>query len=206
MALNRGMARRGTRAKAKKKAQRRVPERRGRGRPPVHEESWRKTTVVLFDRQIAELDQLARTMRDKHGSGPTRAEIIRAVVDGVLSSPLNLVKASAETEIRSMVARRLAKPAATRKKQAAKPAAPEPVAERAEEAPVSLAEEAARLRGRAEAIRKENPSPKLEDYRKRGRPMEYQPALERWMEVMRTVDAFEDAAYRLGQAAAQPTN
>jgi len=209
------MARKKARVRVRKKAKRkkakgRASGRRGRGRPPVHEESWRKTTVVLFDRQIAELDELAGAMRAKHGSGPTRAEIIRGVVDGVLSSPLNLAKASAETEIRSLVTQRLKRSPAKRKARAEKPHAerahpPEPTAteaaarEPAQAAPVSLGEEAARLRQRAAAIRQENPTPKLEEYRKRGRPMEYQSDKERWVDVMKIVDALEGAAYRLKQ-------
>ncbi len=206
MARKKARVRVGEKAK-RKKAKRRAPGRRGRGRPPVHEESWKKTTVVLFDRQIAELDALAGAMRAKHGSGPTRAEIIRGVVDGVLSSPLNLAKASTETEIRSLVTQRLKRSPAKMKARAEMAHPPVPTAteaaarEPAQAAPVSLAEEAARLRQRAAAIRQENPTPKLEEYRKRGLPMEYQPDKERWMDVMKTVDALEGAAYRLKQGA-----
>ena len=31
----------------------------GRGRPPIHHESWSKISVVLFDRQVVHLDRVA---------------------------------------------------------------------------------------------------------------------------------------------------
>ena len=37
----------------------------GRGRPPVHQETWSKVSVVLFDRQIVHLDRLATEIRSK---------------------------------------------------------------------------------------------------------------------------------------------
>jgi hypothetical protein len=42
-----------------------TPGRNGRGRPPVHQESWSKVSVVLFDRQIAHLDMFGGLERPK---------------------------------------------------------------------------------------------------------------------------------------------
>ena len=43
----------------------------GRGRPPVHQETWSKVSVVLFDRQIVHLDRLATDIRGRvPGAGP----------------------------------------------------------------------------------------------------------------------------------------
>src|SRR6478609_4087005 len=57
-----------------------------RGRPPVHRETWSKVSVVLFDRQILHLDRLATDVRSKSGKILNRAEIIRALIDGLIDS------------------------------------------------------------------------------------------------------------------------
>ena len=54
------------------------------GRPPVHQETWSKVSVVLFDRQITQLDRLATDRRRKDGKRLNRAEIIRALIDALL--------------------------------------------------------------------------------------------------------------------------
>src|SRR4029453_18689667 len=54
----------------------------GPGRPPVHNETWSKVSVVLFDRQILHLDRLTREIRSKTGKLLNRAEIIRALFAG----------------------------------------------------------------------------------------------------------------------------
>ena len=50
-----------------------------RGRPPVHQETWSKVSVVLFDRQIVHLDRIATDIRGKSGKVLNRAELIRAL-------------------------------------------------------------------------------------------------------------------------------
>src|SRR5471032_2354642 len=64
----------------------RTPTRAGRGRPPVHSETWSKVSVVLFDRQILHLDLLATDIRGRSGKVLNRAEIIRALIDGLIDS------------------------------------------------------------------------------------------------------------------------
>jgi hypothetical protein len=59
---------------------------RRRGRPPVHQESWTKVTVVLFDRQVEFLDRLTANLRTHHGAMVSRAQLIRALVDTVEES------------------------------------------------------------------------------------------------------------------------
>src|SRR5258705_144834 len=49
--------------KRAKPAKARMPTRAGRGRPPVHNETWSKVSVVLFDRQIVHLDRIATDIR-----------------------------------------------------------------------------------------------------------------------------------------------
>jgi len=79
----------------------------GRGRPPVHQETWSKVSVVLFDRQIVHLDRLATDIRGRNGKAFNRAEIIRALIDGLIDSGLDITATDSEADLRSRVARRL---------------------------------------------------------------------------------------------------
>src|SRR6058998_2767843 len=78
-----------------------------RGRPPVHQETWSKVSVVLFDRQIVHLDRLATDIRGKNGKVFNRAEIIRALIDGLIDSGLDITATDSEADLRARVARRL---------------------------------------------------------------------------------------------------
>jgi len=80
---------------------------RGPGRPPVHSEAWTKTTVVLFNRQILYLDRLALDIRAKTGTVTNRTEIIRALIDGLEESGLDLTGITSEAEMKALVASRL---------------------------------------------------------------------------------------------------
>jgi hypothetical protein len=79
-----------------------------RGRPPVHQESWSKVSVVLFDRQIAHLDGNIRTK--SVGRPLNRAEIIRALIDALIESGIDIDSVTSEADLRARVARRLATP------------------------------------------------------------------------------------------------
>ena len=81
----------------------------GRGRPPVHHESWSKVSVVLFDRQVVHLDRLAADARERAGRVLNRAEIIRALIDGLIDSGMD-VAGVGPTDLRSRIARRLGTP------------------------------------------------------------------------------------------------
>ena len=78
-----------------------------RGRPPVHQETWSKVSVVLFDRQIVHLDRLATDIRGKSGKPINRAEIIRALIDGLIESGMDITASGSEADLRARVARRL---------------------------------------------------------------------------------------------------
>ncbi len=78
-----------------------------RGRPPVHQETWSKVSVVLFDRQILHLDRLATDIRGRSGKVLNRAEIIRALIDGLIDSGMDITATASEAELRARVARRL---------------------------------------------------------------------------------------------------
>ena len=82
----------------------------GPGRPPIHAETWSKVSVVLFDRQIASLDHLATTLRMRNGKGFNRTEIIRALIDGLIDSGMDIDGAASEADLRARVARRLGTP------------------------------------------------------------------------------------------------
>ena len=88
----------------------RSPTKPGPGRPPVHSETWSKVSVVLFDRQIVHLDRLATDIRGKSGKVLNRAEIIRALIDGLLDSGMDVTAAGSEADLRARVARRLGTP------------------------------------------------------------------------------------------------
>ena len=94
-------------------AKRRLVKPRGkamRGRPPVHQETWSKVSVVLFDRQVTHLDRLATDIRGKSGRLLNRAEIIRALIDGLIDSGMDVTATASEADLRARVARRLGTP------------------------------------------------------------------------------------------------
>jgi len=86
------------------------PSRPGPGRPPVHNETWSKVSVVLFDRQILHLDRLAANVRTTSGKMLNRAEIIRALIDGLIDSGMDITTTASEADLRARVARRLGTP------------------------------------------------------------------------------------------------
>jgi hypothetical protein len=65
---------------------------------------------VLFDRQIASLDRLAVTIRGKNGKVFNRTEIIRALIDGLIDSGMDISGTASEADLRARLARRLATP------------------------------------------------------------------------------------------------
>ena len=88
---------------------RKPKQRRMRGRPPVHQESWAKVSVVLFERQILRLDRYSMDVRRKSGRTMTRAEIIRALIDGFIASGIDLAAHGSESALRDEIAKRCAR-------------------------------------------------------------------------------------------------
>ena len=80
-----------------------------KGRPPVHDEAWTKVTVVLFKRQTLYLDQLALDIRAATGSSISRTEIIRALIDALEISQVDLTKATSEVEMKATLVEKLKK-------------------------------------------------------------------------------------------------
>ena len=76
----------------------------------MHQETWSKVSVVLFDRQIVHLDRLATDIRGKSGKVINRAEIIRALIDGLIDSGMDITGSGSEADLRARLARRLGTP------------------------------------------------------------------------------------------------
>jgi hypothetical protein len=76
----------------------------------VHQETWSKVSVVLFNRQIRHLDRLSADIRGRSGKVLNRAEIIRALIDGLIDSGMDITSSGNESDLRARVARRLGTP------------------------------------------------------------------------------------------------
>jgi hypothetical protein len=78
-----------------------------RGRRPSHTEHWTKVTVVLFDRQIVFLDRLGADIRAASGVAISRAHVIRALIDALSESDLDLTGTRSEADLKSVLTARL---------------------------------------------------------------------------------------------------
>ena len=76
----------------------------------MHHETWSKVSVVLFNRQIRHLDRLSADIRGSSGRVLNRAEIIRALIDGLIDSGMDVTSTVTEAALRATVARRLGTP------------------------------------------------------------------------------------------------
>ena len=76
----------------------------------MHQETWSKVSVVLFDRQILHLDRLSTDIRGRSGKVLNRAEIIRALIDGLIDSGMDITGTTSEADLRARVARHLGTP------------------------------------------------------------------------------------------------
>ena len=83
------------------------PPGRRPGRPPIHDEAWTKVTVVLFNRQIVFLDRLAANIRAQSGAAISRAQLIRALLDAVTDSDVDLTTACSEADLKATLLARL---------------------------------------------------------------------------------------------------
>ena len=83
------------------------PPRARRGRPRTHREAWTKVSVVMFERQVLELDKLTNTIRSKTGANLTRAEVIRALLDALGESRLDVTSVLSGAQLQRMLAKKL---------------------------------------------------------------------------------------------------
>lgn len=88
-----------------------------RGRPRIHHEPWAKVSVVLFRRQLIQLDRLSRIAGRDGRKTMARAEIIRALIDGLVRSHMNLADHSSEAALRVYVTSRLIKGGSRRRQR-----------------------------------------------------------------------------------------
>lgn len=98
---------RGTTAKARARHGSTNVEPRPSGRPQVHHEDWTKITVILMNRQVIYLDRLVTDIRAKTGACVSRAELIRAMVDAVAKSKLDITEAASGSELEGLLAGKL---------------------------------------------------------------------------------------------------
>jgi len=78
-----------------------------RGRRPSHTEHWTKVTVVLFDRLIMFLDRLGADIRAASGVAISRAHVIRALIDALSESDLDLTGTRSEADLEAVLTARL---------------------------------------------------------------------------------------------------
>jgi hypothetical protein len=78
-----------------------------RGRPRTHREAWTKVSVVMFERQVLELDRLTATIRGKTGANLTRAEVIRALLDALNESRLDVTSVVSGAQLKRLLSQKL---------------------------------------------------------------------------------------------------
>ena len=78
-----------------------------RGRPRTHREAWTKVSVVMFERQVQELDRLTTAIRRKTGANLTRAEVIRALLDALSESRLDVTTVLSGAQLKRLLAQKL---------------------------------------------------------------------------------------------------
>jgi hypothetical protein len=84
-----------------------MQQRRSRGRPRVHREAWTRVSVVLFERQILALDRLTMSIRSKTGATLTRADVIRALLDGLHQSRLDVTTIGSGADLKRLLLQKL---------------------------------------------------------------------------------------------------
>lgn len=78
-----------------------------RGRPRTHREAWTKVSVVMFERQVLELDRLTAAIRAKTGANLTRAEIIRTLLDALSESRLDVTSVVSGAQLKRLLSQKL---------------------------------------------------------------------------------------------------
>lgn len=73
----------------------------------MHKEAWSKVTVVLFNRQVVNLDRLIADMRSETGAIVSRTLLIRSLIDALLLSGLNITDCRTEADLRERLVDRL---------------------------------------------------------------------------------------------------
>lgn len=61
----------------------------------------------MFERQVLELDRLTTAIRSKTGAHLTRAEVIRALLDALNESTLDVTTVTSGAQLKKIVAQKL---------------------------------------------------------------------------------------------------
>lgn len=61
----------------------------------------------MFERQVLELDRLTNTIRSKTGANLTRAEVIRALLDALDESRLDVTTVASGAQLKRILAQKL---------------------------------------------------------------------------------------------------
>jgi len=88
-------------------SKRRGPGRLDAGRPKKLHKPWKKVTVVLTDEQIVFLDRRCADIRARTGAPMRRTELIRAFIDAVRNSEIDVTDNESEQEVSETVERAL---------------------------------------------------------------------------------------------------
>jgi hypothetical protein len=78
-----------------------------RGRPRTHREAWTKVSVVMFERQVLELDRLTAAIRGNTGAKLTRAEVIRSLLDALNESCLDVTSVVSGAQLKRLLSQKL---------------------------------------------------------------------------------------------------
>ena len=78
-----------------------------RGRPRTHREAWTKVSVVMFERQVVELDRLTTAIHARTGATLTRAEVIRALLDALTDSHLDVLSVGSGAQLKRLLVQKL---------------------------------------------------------------------------------------------------
>ena len=78
-----------------------------RGRPRTHREAWTKVSVVMFERQVLDLDRLTTAIRGNTGAHLTRAEVIRALLDALSESRLDVTSIASGAHLKRLLLQKL---------------------------------------------------------------------------------------------------
>jgi len=73
----------------------------------VHREAWTRVSIILFERQVLALDRLTTSIRSKTGAALTRAEVIRALLDSLHQSRLDVTTVASGADLKRLLVQKL---------------------------------------------------------------------------------------------------
>ena len=79
------------------------------GRPKIHTEDTLKTVITIRKSQLLWLDRLALEVRDKSDQIIDRGLLIRAFIDAVLESKIDLSNITSEEDAKEIIVKKLKK-------------------------------------------------------------------------------------------------